>query len=287
MSSTVVQVFIGGLLTGCVYALVGVGLALIWGLMGLINFAHGDLLMIAMYISFWAWAILAVDPVVSLPMVGIILFCLGALIYFGIVKRLLKAERFAQIFATVGLGITLRSFAQFMWSPNYRMVDAPLLGGIVKIGSISIGKAQLIGGISAYLIAWGLHVFMVRTDTGRALSATSQDKDTAELMGINTDAMFALGWGLGGACVGLAGALLVSYYYIYPDVGMMFSTIASTIVALGGFGNIRGALVAALLVGVVQTGVSFFLNPALKLAMVYALYLIVIVARPHGLMGRW
>ncbi|MDP2856556.1 MAG: branched-chain amino acid ABC transporter permease [Bacillota bacterium] len=281
------QVLLGGLLTGCIYALVSVGLSLIWGLMGLINFAHGDFLMIGMYTSFWAWALFRIDPLFGLPLTGALLFVWGVLVYYGIVRRVLTAQRIAQVFATFGLGLALRSAAQFLWTPNYRMVDNPILGGVIRVGQVSLGKAHLVGGLTAYLLALGLYYMIMKTDIGRALSATSADKETAELMGIDTDKMFALGWGLGSACVGVGGALLASYYYIYPDVGLMFSTIASTIVALGGFGSIPGALVAALIVGVVQTSVSFFLAPALKLAMVYLFYLIVVVCRPQGLMGRW
>lgn len=281
------QVLLGGLLTGCIYALVAVGLALIWGLMGLINFAHGDFLMLGMYVAFWAWMLGDIDPILGLPISGALLFLLGVGVYFGITRKVLKGERPAQIFATFGLAITMRAMAQFLWTPNYRMIHNPMLGGVIRLGAVTFGKAHLVGGAIAYLLAVGLYYMIVKTDVGRALSATSEDKETAELMGINTDRMFALGWGLGGACVGIAGSLMASYYYIYPDVGLMFGTIAPAIVALGGFGNIPGALVAALIVGVVQTGVSFFLNPALKLAMVYALYMGIVVIRPRGLFGRW
>lgn len=282
------QVIMGGLLIGCIYALVSVGLALIWGLMGLINFAHGDLLMIGMYTSFWLWTFFSTDPLISLPLIGALLFGVGVAIYFGIIKKVLSAGRSAQIFATFGLGISIRAMAQFFWGPNYRMIDNPILEGIIKLGEVTFGKAHLVGGIISWFLAIGLYYMIMHTDTGRALRATSEDKATAEIMGINTDRMFALGWGLGCACVGIAGTLMASYYYIYPDVGLVFGTVAPTIVALGGFGSIPGALIAALLVGFVQTGMSFFVNPALKMAMVYGLYITVVAIRPQGLFGgRW
>jgi len=286
--TVLVQIIVGGLLIGCIYALVSIGLALIWGLMGLINFAHGDLLMIGMYVSFWLWAIFSIDPIIGLPLTGVLLFGVGVAIYFGIIKRVLNAGRSAQIFATFGLAISLRAMAQFFWTPNYRMIDNPILGGVIKLGELTFGKAHLIGGIIAGALAIGLYYMIMNTDMGRALRATSEDKATAEIMGINTDRMFALGWGLGGACVGIAGTLMASYYYIYPDVGLVFGIVAPAIVALGGFGSIPGALVAALLVGLIQTGTAFFVNPALKMAMVYGLYIAVVVIRPQGLFGgRW
>ena len=280
------QVLLGGVLTGCIYALVAVGLALIWGLMGLVNFAHGDLLMVGMYASFWFWALFKIDPFLGLPLNALLIFCFGVAVYFVITKKVLRAERTSQIFATFGLAIALRAGAQFFWSPDYRMIKDPILGGVMKIGELTVGKAHLIGGIVALSLSIALYYIILKTDFGRALRATAEDRETAEIMGINTDKVFALAWGIGGGCVGIGGALMASYYYIYPDVGLMFSTLAPAIVALGGFGNIPGAVIAAIIVGVVQTGFSFFLSPAYKLAMVYALYLAVVIARPQGLFGR-
>lgn len=284
--TTGLQVLLGGFLTGCIYALVAVGLALIWGLMGLVNFAHGDFLMIGMYVSFWLWALVKMDPFIGLPINAIVMFCLGVFVYFFITKKVLRAERTSQIFATFGLAIALRAGAQFFWSPDYRMINNPILGGVMKLGELTVCKAHLIGGIVALGLSMGLYYMILRTDFGRALRATAEDRHTAEIMGINTDKVFAIAWGIGGLCVGIGGALMASYYYIYPDVGLMFSTLAPAIVALGGFGNIPGAVLAAILVGIVQTGFSFFMNPAFKLAMVYALYLIVVIFRPQGLLGR-
>lgn len=280
------QVLLGGVLTGCIYALVAVGLALIWGLMGLINFAHGDLLMIGMYASFWFWALFAIDPIVGLPINAVLLFLVGVAVYFVITKKVLRAERTSQIFATFGLAIALRAGAQFFWSPDYRMISEPLLGGVMKIGTLTVGKAHLIGGIIALILSIILYFITLKTDFGRAIRATAEDREIAEIMGINTDKVFAIAWGIGGSCVGIAGALMASYYYIYPDVGLMFSTLAPAIVALGGFGSIPGAMIAAIIIGIVQTVFSFFLSSAYKLAVVYTLYLVIVISRPQGLFGR-
>lgn len=284
---TVIQVLIGGLLTGCIYALVAVGLALIWGLMGLVNFAHGDFLMFGMYLTFWAWALFNIDPVYMIPLTGISLFFIGIFVYYGMTKKILKAGRPTQIFATFGLGILIRSTAQFVWTPNYRMISNPLLGGVIQIGRINFGRAHLVAGLGAFIIAMSFYLLIFKTNLGRALRATSEDKEVAELMGINTDHMFALGWALGTTCVGIAGALLASYYYIYPNVGIVFGTLAPAIVALGGFGSLPGAFVAALIVGITQTSVSFFLSPAWKIAVIYVMYIAIVVLKPKGLFGRW
>ena len=283
---SLIQVLLNGLATGGTYALVAVGLSLIYGLMGLVNFAHGEMLMLGMYITFFLWSGLKLDPLISAPIVGVIMFGFGMLIYFLITRKVLKAQRYAQIFATFGLSILLRAAAQFFFTSNYRMVMNPLLEGVVQIGPISLGRAQLVAGIVAFILAMIVYYITKKTDLGRALSATSEDRKTAEIMGINSGWMFAIGWGIAGACVGVAGALMSSYYYIYPDVGVTFSTIAPAIVALGGFGSIPGTVLGAFLLGVVQTTGSFYVSSAFKLAIVYIVYIVVVATKPSGLLGK-
>lgn len=283
---SLVQVVLSGLITGGIYALVAVGLALIWGLMGLVNFAHGDMLMIGMYITYWLWELGGLDPLISAPIVGLIMFGFGMLVYYLITRKVLKSQRYAQIFATFGLSILLRSGAQFFFTTNYRMVQKPFLEGVLRIGPISLSRAQVVSSFVAFVLAMTVYFIMRKTDLGRAISATSEDRDTAQIMGINSNRMYAIGWGISGACVGVAGALMASYYYIYPDVGLTFSTLASAIVALGGFGSIPGALVSAFLLGVVQTTGSFYVSSAFKLAIVFIVYIAVVALKPDGLFGK-
>jgi len=284
--TTLLQITINGILTGGLYALIAVGLALIWGLMGLVNFAHGDLLMLGMYLAFWIWSFTGIDPIVSVIIVGPFMYLVGVLIYRLITSRVLRAERYAQIFSTFGLSILLRAVAQYLWSPNFRMVTNPVLAGSINIGDIVIGRPLLVAGIVAFILAFCVYVIMRKTDLGRALSATAEDRATAQIMGINSDRMFSIAWGISGMCVGVAGSLMASYMFIFPDVGIMFSMLSPAIVALGGFGSIPGTVIAAFLVGVVQNNASFYLMPALKFGVVYVIYIIVVVARPSGLMGE-
>ena len=281
------QVIISGVLIGFVYALPAVGLSLIWGLMEIVNFAHGDFIMIGMYIVFWLWSLFNIDPLLGLPIAAILLFMVGVLTYRIIIKRVLHASMVTQIFATFGLGLVLRSSAQFLWSANYRMIDNPIASGMFKIGNLVIGIPQLIAGVVALAITLLLYIYISYSETGRALTATSENREVAELMGIDTHRMFALGWGIGGACVGASGALLAMYYYIYPEVGLMFGTISFIAVAFGGFGSFLGTFLAAVALGIIQVAGSFYISTAYKLAFVYALYLIVVVSRPRGLFGRW
>ena len=287
------QAIASGLLIGMVYALISAGLTLIFGLMEIVNFAHGEFLMLAMYAAFGGSVLFGLDPMVSLPVTVVLLALLGVLTYAGIISRILSAPMLAQIFATFGLGLLLRGLAQFFWSANFRTVPdsflAGLFGGAVQIGTVSLGVPQIAAAFLAGLAFAGLYLFIARTRTGLALQAVAEDRATAELMGINSNRMFALGWGLGAGCVGIAGAVLASFYYIYPSVGVLFALIAYIVVALGGFGSVPGALVAGLLVGLVEV-VSpnlFGFSPAYKYAVVFALYLVVVLIRPQGLLGRF
>jgi branched-chain amino acid transport system permease protein len=282
----VVQGLVSGLLMGLVYALIAAGLSLIFGLMEIVNFAHGEFLMLAMFVTFWAWTLARLDPLVSLPGAAAALFLLGVLVYKGIISRILSGPMLAQVFATFGLAVFLRSAAQFLWTPDFRLVQDPWVSGRLSLFGVFIGTPQLTAAAAA-LAAFGvLYWFISRTETGLALQATAQDRQAAALMGIDTERMFALGWGLGAACVGVAGALLANFFYVFPDVGGIFALIAYVTVALGGFGNVPAALGAGVLVGLVEVSVGLW-APAFKYVGVFCLYLAVVLLRPHGLFGRF
>jgi branched-chain amino acid transport system permease protein len=281
------QGILSGILMGFVYALIAVGLSLIFGLMEIVNFAHGEFLMLSMYTAFWAWALFGLDPLLSVPLCAAALFLLGWLTYAGIIRRVLGGPMLAQIFATFGLGIFLRAAAQFLWTPDFRQVGRAWVQGPVKILGISVGLPQLVAS-GACLVAFGLlYWFITETETGMALEATAEDRQAAALMGINTERMFALGWGIGSACVGVAGAFLASFFYIFPQVGFLFALIAYVIVALGGFGSILGSLVAGLIIGMVEVLGGLFIAPAFKYVVVYLIYLLIVLVRPQGLLGKF
>jgi len=281
------QGILSGILMGFVYALIAVGLSLIFGLMEIVNFAHGEFLMLSMYTAFWAWALIGLDPLLSVPLCAAALFLLGWLTYAGIIRRVLGGPMLAQIFATFGFGIFLRAAAQFLWTPDFRQVGRAWVQGPVKILGISVGLPQVVAS-GACLVAFGLlYWFITRTETGMALEATAEDRQAAALMGIDTERMFALGWGIGSACVGVAGAFLASFFYIFPQVGFLFALIAYVIVALGGFGSILGSLVAGLIIGVVEVLGGLFVAPAFKYVAVYLIYLLIVLVRPQGLLGKF
>ena len=286
-AEVLLQGIVSGLLMGFVYALIAAGLSLIFGLMEIVNFAHGEFLMLAMFSTYWAWALWRLDPVLSLPLTAAVLFLLGFATYHGLIRWVLGAPMLAQIFATFGLAIFLRSAAQAIWGVDFHLVKDPLVEGRISLGGLFIGLPQLVASVGALLAFVFLNWFISRTETGLALQATAQDRQAASLMGIDTERMFALGWGSGAACVGVAGALLTIFFYVFPDVGASFALLAYVTVALGGFGNVPGTLVAGVVVGVIEVLGGLLIAPALKYVAVFVLYLLVVLWRPQGLFGRF
>jgi branched-chain amino acid transport system permease protein len=279
------QIAIPGLLTGLVFALVAAGLTLIYGVMDVVNFAHGEFLMLAMYSAFWIWALWGADPLLTTPITAVILFGIGVLTYLLLVRHVMGGPMLAQIFATFGLMVFLRSAAQLLWSPDYRRVSASIASGRLEILGVFVGVPEAVAASGAIVATAALYVLLTRTELGRALRAVAEDRQAAELMGIDSQRMFAVAWGISAACVGVAGSLLATHFPIFPDVGTIFALTAFVVVALGGFGSVVGAFVAGILVGLLQVTSGFFLTPALKYIPVLALYLAVVLLRPRGLLG--
>ena len=286
---TIIQVLASGLLMGLIYALIAVGLSLIFGLMDVVNFAHGEMLMLAMYASLGLVIMTTLDPIVLMPVVAAALFVVGALAYLGVVRLALRAEAnrgMVQIFATFGLAITIRGLAQLLFTPDYKSVPSTWLGGkTVSIAGIFLPVPQLAGALVSVAAFVGLWLLITRTDFGKALEATREDAGAVALVGIDKNRVFTLGWGLGAGLVGLAGSVMAIFYYIHPDVGGPFALIAYVTVALGGFGSVFGALAAGIVVGLVEAITATLFPPALKSVGIYAVYLAVVFFRPRGLFG--
>lgn len=280
------QIITNGILMGFIYSLVAVGLTLSWGVMDITNFAHGDMLMLGMYTAFWMYELFSVDPLLSIPIGIVVMFLVGVLLYKLIIKKVLKGTSMAALLATFGLSIFLKNFAQYVFSPNYRYInDALVTDNKLVIGNIILGMPQVAAAIGSIITTILVVYFINKTKTGKAIQATGLSKDTALLMGIDTDKIFAITFGISGACVGAAGALMSSFFPIYPQAGSIFSTIALVSVALGGLGNIKGALYAGLIIGLTEALGGFFLGTQFKYAIVFLIYLIVIQVRPKGLFG--
>ena len=279
------QSLASGVLIGLIYALVAIGLTMIFGVMNIVNFAHGEFMMLGMYASFWAFARLALDPLVMLPATAMLLFACGVLVYRLVIRRIIAAPMVSQIFTTFGLMILLRGVAQFLWTPDVRSIEHSWVSGTVRLATLQVGRPQLVAGLGAILVTLALWLFLHRTKWGAALEATAADREAAELMGIPTHRMFALAWGLAAACAGAAGGLLSTFFPIFPDVGASFILIAFVVVNLGGFGSVAGAFWAGMLVGVIEVMGGLLFGPPYKLAIVLLVFLAVLVVRPQGLRG--
>ena len=283
----VLQAIISGLLMGCIYALIAAGLTLIFGLMEIVNFAHGDHLMVSMFSSFWLWNLFGLDPIFSFPITLVLLGIIGILTHYLVIKKILHSTMLVQICATFGLAVFIRALAQFLFTPDFRTIKNPIIEGKYQIFNLFIGKPQLFASLACVLSFILLYLFINKTETGTALQATSQDRQAAEILGIPSDKMFALGWAIGLSCVAIAGTMLSNFYYVFPDVGVHFALFAFVAVALGGFGSITGSLLAGIIIGLVESVGGLLIDPSFKLLYVFSIYLLVVIIKPQGLFGRY
>jgi len=285
MADQLLQQIVNSLLIGSVYALVAIGLTLIWGVMNVLNFAHGDFLMIGMFIAFWCYTLFRMDPLYSIPVCAALLFLLGMGVYRFIISKVMKGPGLAQLVVTFGVSIFLANLAVMLWTPDFRLIEKPLLAGTWSLGGVQLSIPKFAASVGSVLVSAAVFLFLKKTRTGKAILAVEMNRDAALLMGINTERINSLSFGIGSALVGVAGAFLSMYYYIYPQVGGLFGLISFCIVALGGFGSIEGAFIAGILIGLVQTLGGYFFDPAYKYALVFLVYLITVWIRPQGLMG--
>jgi branched-chain amino acid transport system permease protein len=280
------QIIVGGLLLGAVYALFSAGLTLIWGMMNVINFAHGEFVMIGMYVAYLVVTYLHGGPLVFSPAAAIVLFMLGIAVYFGLIRHIMRGPMIAQILSTFGLALLLRYLAFWIFSANFKTLPDDLIPGSLNIGGILVGMPQLVAGVAALALTIAMHLVLTRTQIGSQLLAVAEDRNAAMLMGIRPDRMQALAWGLSAAGAGIAGALIATFYYIVPTVGESLALTAFVVVAFGGFGSVPGAMIAGLLIGVIQSLSAYFFGPVYKDVVVYLLFVAILWVRPQGLMGK-
>ena len=289
-----IDALLQGILMGLLFALVALGLTVIFGVMDIVNFAHGEFLMLGMYTIYWINKLFGIDPLLALPASTLLGALLGVASYYWFIKYLLRGPAIAQLFGTFGLMLFLHYTAMFLFSADYRMIDKGLLvGKSLSVGPFVFDWTKLAAGILSLIAFAFVYYFINKTKTGKALQATALNKEAASYMGIKTERMNAIAWAIGGATVGTAGGLLVNFYYAYPMVGILFVMIAFACVALGGFGSIKGVFFAGLLIGILEMTFpvfgqiigSDFLGPHFKFTVVYLAYFIIVVVRPQGLFG--
>ena len=283
--ATFLQALITGILMAGIYALVSIGLTLIFGVVRIVNFAHGEFVMVGMYLSFWLWKLWGIDPYASILITMPVLFCFGVLIQRFLLQPILRAPDLAQIFMTVGLSVILMNLALFLFTADFRSVKLSYAEWAWRAGGVTIPLTRLLAFLGALLLAGLLTLFLRKTDTGKALRAVAQDREVSMLLGINPQRMYLLAVGLGAAVAGAAGSLIVPFFYIFPTVGVVFVLIAFVVVILGSLGSIEGALLASLIVGVAESLGILFAGADLGLVVVFAILVAALVFRPSGLMG--
>ncbi|HYB57664.1 MAG TPA: branched-chain amino acid ABC transporter permease [Alphaproteobacteria bacterium] len=280
------QVIVGGLLIGAVYALFSSGLTLIWGMMNVINFAHGEFVMLGMYAAFWAFTLAGLGPAGFAPLAAVLLFILGVFVYLALVRHVMRGPMLAQILSTFGLLLLLRYSAFWAFTANFVTLPDDLVGGSINLGGILVSAPKLLAGVIAILLTAGMHLLLTRTAIGSQILAVAEDRQAAMLMGIKPDRMQALAWGLSGASAGIAGALIATFFPISPTVGESLTIIAFVTVTLGGFGSVPGAMIAGVLIGLIESLSAFYFGPIFQDVVVYGLFVVILWVRPHGLLGK-
>ncbi len=280
------QSLLSGLLVGGVYALIGIGLSLIFGVMRVINFAHGDLMVVGMYLTWGLFAVFKIDPYLALVVVIPAMFLFGGLLQKVFINRVLDALPQNQILLTIGLGLIVSNILMMAFTSDYRILTTSYSSASFTVGGISVSQPLLRSFLVTLVLTGALGLFLRFTDLGQAIRATAQDRDAAQLMGIHVKRMSILAFGLGTALAGAAGALVAPTYYIYPQAGGSFTLKAFVITVLGGMGSIPGAALGGLIIGVAESLAGAYLSSGWKEVVVYTLFLVVLLVRPSGLLGR-
>jgi branched-chain amino acid transport system permease protein len=282
----VLQSLLNGLLIGGVYSLIAIGLTLIFGVMKVINFAHGAVMMLGMYCTYWLFVFLKVNPYLSILLVIPILFIIGAAFQKFLINPIIKAPGHNQLFLTLGVSLFLQNMAVFLWSPDYRVLKTHYANITYYIGDISISLGHLLAFGLAVLFAAILYVILTRTDLGRAIRAASEEPQGAMLMGINIKQIYWISFGIGSACAGVSGAAITTFFPIYPYVGDIFVLTAYVVVVLGGLGSVLGAFVGGLIIGVADSIGAMFLPGAMKSILSFIIFILILLFKPTGLFGR-
>ena len=285
MLEIVAQAVINGLLIGGIYALVSIGVTLIFGVIKIVNFAQGEFVMIGMYISFFLATQFGIDPIVSLIVSMPVLFVVGVLIQHFLIRRVLGLNDLPQIFLTFALSLLILNLALMLFTANYRTVHTWYSDEALHLGGLYIPVAKLIAFVLAMVLSGLLWVFLHATDLGKAMRAAAQKPEVAMLMGINPNRVFCVALGIALALAGAAGSLLMPFYPAYPMVGQVFVLMAFVAVVLGTLGNVVGALIASLMMGVAESLGIQFVGADSGLIVVFMMLLLTLAVRPSGLAG--
>ena len=279
------QVLYEGVINGAIYALIAMGIALVWGVMGILSFSQGEFCMIAMFVSYFFCSYFGVDPIVALPVCMVALFCLGYGVYKTVIAKALRGPVLSQRLITFALSMVLVNVMLLLFGGTFRTVQNISMDGSIRLGPLTIAQNRIVPFAIAAVVSLFMFWFLNKTRQGTAIRATSMDKSAAELVGINTEKSYALAFGLSAAVAGAAGCALSYYYYCYPSVGSNFQLFGFIAVVMGGFGSVPGAVFGGLIMGLVDSFTGVYLNTAYKYLGICMVFMLILQFKPKGLFG--
>jgi len=281
------QACVNGLMIGGFYSLMGMGQNVIFGVMKIINFCHGEMLMVGMYLAYVFYEYLGMDPYFSLPLVAFVMFVAGAIFQHTLITPSLGTKSFTNLlFLTVGMGILLTNGAQVIFTSDYRTITTDYSAKILSIGPVTVALSRVVSFCALIAVSIGLAFFLKCTKTGKKIRAVSQNPIGAQVVGIDTKKIYMITYGLGAALAGISGALLTLFYVINPTAGSNFGFRALIVVVVGGLGSISGAFFAGIFLGLLETLVSLFIGPSLRTLVVFATFIVILVIRQNIILRR-
>jgi branched-chain amino acid transport system permease protein len=282
---TLFQSIVSGVLTGSLYAMIAVGLTIVFGVMRIINMAHGDMVMLGMFGAYWGLALWKLDPFVSVLLWVPLMFVFGAGVHRLLLRKIIPSGELNTLLYTAGLSLLIANVALFFWTGDYRTINLDYAQAPMRPFGISISVPLALAFAIAIVITSALYLFLSRTDTGRAIRATAQNPESAALMGVNVGRIDTITFALGTALAGAAGVLLAPSLYLYPTVGEILVVKCFVIVVLGGLGSVPGAIAGGVLLGLVESLGAVYVSVAYKDTIGFVLFLLVLLFRPAGLFG--
>lgn len=280
------QSLINGLLLGGIYAAYSAGFSLIFGVMGVVNLFHGEMVMLGAFVTYWSFTFLRIDPFLTIPFSIASLFIFGYLVQRFVINRVIESPPMISYLLTFGIHLIIAYSALWAWTADFRTVTTGYSGINTDFLGIIIPYARLVTFGVAVIVIAGLYVFLYRSETGRAIRATAQDKEIARLKGVNTRHIYAITFGIGAAITGMAGSLISTYFIIFPQMGLPYTILAFCVVVLGGMGYVPGALWGGLILGVIQSLTATYLTAGLSGALTFILLFLMLVIRPAGIAGK-
>lgn len=280
------QVLYEGLTMGSIYALLAMGIALVWGVMNILSFSQGEFMMVAMYTTFFLNKLIGWDPLAAMPLVMAVMFLFGVMIYKLIIARALRGPVLSQRLVTFALGLVLVNGMILLAGGQTKSIGELLFSGTINLGPITVSRQKLVLLVTSLAVTGLLFFFMNQTKVGKSIRATSQDKEAAGLVGINTQTAYMVAFGISAAIAGAGGCAMTYYYYFTPGIGTNFMIFGFIAVCLGGFGSIGGAFVGGLIMGVIDLFTGTYLSVSYKYLAVCVIFMLIVTFKPKGLFGR-